>query len=237
MNKDLRFKNSGFTLVEVLIVIAILIILITILVGIIDPIALVNRANDSRRKKDLSKIKIAFEEYLNDKGRYPMMVEVQEWNISSNCEKSVSGMEKYLPSWPCGPNNVIYDITILDNNTFKATTNLNNKKDKDIPPGWYDNYPYSGYSNNQRQLVNYGVSSSNILWYGTDLGIDPECYGQDCLIKVGAICQTAISTGCSPPDLCFVGNCSGNNNGVAFPDIPTTPQCYIGSCCNGCNNN
>ena len=63
--------RKGFTLIELMVVVTILAIMSMILVGIINPIALVNRGRDARRKKDLARIKTAFEEYYNDKGCYP----------------------------------------------------------------------------------------------------------------------------------------------------------------------
>ena len=64
----LIMKNKGFTLMELLIVMAILMILIVILVGIINPAGLLGKTNDSRRKRDLDAIRKSFEEYFNDKG-------------------------------------------------------------------------------------------------------------------------------------------------------------------------
>ena len=71
MKKKKVWHQSGFTLVELLIVMTILVIFAVILIGIIKPNTLIGKANDSRRKSDLNKIRTAFEEFFNDKGRYP----------------------------------------------------------------------------------------------------------------------------------------------------------------------
>lgn len=142
-------KNRGFTLVELLIVISIIVVMAVILVGALNPVALVNKAQDSRRKNDLNKIKIAFEAYYNNKGEYPADV---SWNVSSNCGKPIAQMSSYLTNLPCDPNKTTYEITTINTNTFKVLTSLENKKDKDIPLSWTNR-------------LNYGVSSSNILWY------------------------------------------------------------------------
>lgn len=244
MIKDFKLKR-GLTLVELLVVISILVIMVGIVAGTLNPIALVNKANDSRRKNDLNKIKIAFEQYYTDKGRYPSKIEVDGWNIEANCGKTISQMKTYLKTLPCDPNKKPYSIIIINpsidtlNNPsipkgFKVITNLQNKKDVDIPVDWYvdeDRYNYR----ETRDEVNYGVSSSNILWYDYS-GIDPAC-GHDCLRGIFGQegCQkvdngTCVSGGST---LCFIGSCSGNNLGIDFPPIEKLPQCYVDSCCQG----
>jgi len=132
-------KKKAFTLVELLIVIAILLIMIVILIGILNPIALVNRAKDSRRKKDLGRIRVAFEEYFNDKGCYPNDLHPESWltNLMSpgNCGSS-SVFGKWLRPWPCDPNGDPYEIlTGYDDKCpkwFKILATLENKKDSSI---------------------------------------------------------------------------------------------------------
>lgn len=161
----LIMKNKGFTLMELLIVMAILMILIVILVGIINPAGLLGKTNDSRRKKDLDAIRKSFEEYFNDKGVYP--IDIGNWNIKTNCKSSI--FNSYLNPWPCDPNGNPYYIWVSDDGKyFKVLTNLENKKDGSIPSGWYNHdvsYEIDGYNINE---VNYGVSSSNISW-NTDI--------------------------------------------------------------------
>jgi len=231
--------DRGFTLVELLIVISILAIMVAILIGTLNPIALVNRASDSRRKNDLDKIKIAFEAYYADKGIYPMAQGVLLWNVAGNCGKEIGQMKSYLKTLPCDPTKNPYEIVIINNNTFKVIANLQNKKDKDIPPNWYSEGTYPSYHDKKDQ-VNYGVSSSNILWYDVEGGIDKDCTGLDCLIKIigGGPCIGTNSCISGGQTLCFVDRCTGNNLGVPLPGIPdTTPQCYVNRCCNGsgCN--
>lgn len=187
-------KESGFTLVEVMVVMAILAVMVVILIGILNPISLIGKANDSRRKSDLNKIRTAFEEYFNDKGEYPLITDVYAWNVVSNCGTVIDEMKKYLNKWPCDPKKQPYRIAINNNpRWFKAVTNLENKLDKNIPTDWYKEgtYPTSNFNKNE---ANYGVSSSNVLWYETD--IVPDCNSSYCYI--GSNCNQASSfTGCN----------------------------------------
>lgn len=83
----------GFTLIELLIVIAILGLLI--ILSLVNWRRQIDRANDSRRKSDLSKIRRAFEEYYNDHQCYP---DLSVLNVCDGPELS-----PYLPKIPCDP--------------------------------------------------------------------------------------------------------------------------------------
>lgn len=64
-------KNTGFTLIEIIIVIGILAILAVLILMIVNPLAQFQKANDARRKEDLSQIQRALEQYYQDNGVYP----------------------------------------------------------------------------------------------------------------------------------------------------------------------
>jgi general secretion pathway protein G len=197
-------KKSGFSLVELLIVMAILGILSVLAIMALNPQALIGKANDSRRKSDLNKIRTAFEEYFNDKGYYPTYETLVEWNTADNCDKTVSGVSKYLKKWRCDPDGETY-VMIADSDWFKVVANLENKKDKDIPEGWYTgNTSYTTVF--ARDEVNYGVSSTNVLWYeGND--VSGIC-GNMCLKLNSAGCNDTSGVGCNFPDYCYLGTCS-----------------------------
>ena len=201
-------KKNGFTLVELLVGMSILVLLMIIAIGTINPKALTGKAFDSTRKKDLNKIRTAFEEYFNDKGSYPSYAQIASWNILSNCGREITDIKNYIKGWPCDPDGKLYTI-VSDGDWFKVITNLANKNDEDIPRDWYiDNGTlYSVLIN--RNEANYGVSSSNILWYEETIP-SSVCGGNLCLKYNASGCNAAPSYGCSPPDICYFGNCSAS---------------------------
>ncbi|MCL5433259.1 MAG: prepilin-type N-terminal cleavage/methylation domain-containing protein [Patescibacteria group bacterium] len=63
--------RKGFTMIELITVIAVIAILSAMVMRIIDPFEQFKKANDGRRKSDLSQIQRALEQYYQDNGRYP----------------------------------------------------------------------------------------------------------------------------------------------------------------------
>lgn len=214
-------KNFGFTLVELLIVMAILAMLMVMVVGILNPVALVNRARDSRRKNDLNKFRIAFEEYYNDKGVYPYG-EMDFCKLKENCGKKIQDMKGYLNNCLCDPNGQPYNL-LIDHNWFKVMTNLENKNDTSIPADWYTDGSYS-VSGLDKKIVNYGVSSPNILWYERKVGSDCDwnrCYANES-------CDDA-NVGCKETER---GYCYLYNN---LTKSCRDPVCRVSCCGNGCS--
>ncbi|MDD2225100.1 MAG: type II secretion system protein [Candidatus Shapirobacteria bacterium] len=215
-------KRNGFTLVEILIAMTIVIFLVMAMVGIFNATGTVDKGRDTQRKKDLKRIKVAFEEYLNDKGSYPM--DVGTWNKMSNCGSAV--FSPYLSPWPCDPDGKPYMIIVEKKDRFRVLTNLKNKKDKDIPTNWYTRTDIllTGFTANS---VNFGVSSSDIVWY--DEYIDPSCNTSYCLAgSVGGSCGTVdgcAGGGCFYPELLPGGLAGGD----------CLSKCQISCCGDGCN--
>jgi prepilin-type N-terminal cleavage/methylation domain-containing protein len=64
-------SSSGFTLVELLVVIIIVGTLSVMVLLLFNPIAQLNKANDAQRKQDLAQIRNALDAYFNDHSCYP----------------------------------------------------------------------------------------------------------------------------------------------------------------------
>lgn len=63
--------QKGFTLLELIVVIAVLSILSAGIISVINPYEQIQKSNDGRRKSDLSQMQKALELYYEDNGRYP----------------------------------------------------------------------------------------------------------------------------------------------------------------------
>lgn len=152
------------TLVEILIVMAVILILAAAAIGIMNPSALVRRGHDVQRKKDLNRIKIAFEEFYNDRGCFPSIDEYLG-NLSdpNNCKTEV--FAPWLAEWPCDPEtNKPYEIFLAKDESynagscprsFKVLVKLSNPKDPQVfdQGALKDLFPWA----------NYSVSSTNFV--------------------------------------------------------------------------
>src|SRR5690606_1314839 len=87
------FPNKGMSLIEILIVVAVLILLGLVLSRSV--LGQTAKARDARRKDDLEKIRVAFEDYYNDNQCYPAP------ETLTSCGSAQ--LSPYLQSVPCDP--------------------------------------------------------------------------------------------------------------------------------------
>lgn len=65
-------KNKGFTLIELLVTIAVIGVMAAAGIGLLNPVAQLQKAADARRKTDLAQIQRVLEQFYQDNnGRYP----------------------------------------------------------------------------------------------------------------------------------------------------------------------
>ncbi len=146
-------KNKGVSLIEILIVITIILALLLIYFGLRGQL---NKGRDAKRKDDLERIRVAFEDYYNDNGCYPDIA------ILENCGSD--DLDPYLKKVPCDPaTNQSYKGlvgTYIEGSCYvwyKAYTFLENEDDPAISRlGLEEGETIDG------EEVNYGVSSPNV---------------------------------------------------------------------------
>lgn len=90
-------RQSGFTLIELILVIMMIGVLITVIVLVIKPVVQINKAKDLKRQHDLSQIKSSLDAYYNDNGCYPTSLPFgAAW-------KSANGKTTYMAKVPQDP--------------------------------------------------------------------------------------------------------------------------------------
>ena len=172
MEMTLFKSKRGFTLIELLIVVAIVGLLALLVI-----LALrnkIDRANDAKRKADLQRIAVAFEDYYSDKDCYP------DGSILTTC--GGSGLKDWgLSSIPCDP---VYKtpycyITDADKPTcfqkFRVLNTLKYLSDPVIKLLGCDTGQYCGWETECNYTgsrgFNYGVSSLNTTVLNPNIGI------------------------------------------------------------------
>lgn len=122
----LRHIPNGFTLAEILIVVAIVLILLMI-IALSNWRVQIDRGHDARRKSDLDKIRIALEDYYNDKNCYPPA------GSFDTCDSTV--LAPYIPKIPCDPQTKKPYLYVPESNPclgYRACVALKDKGDSDI---------------------------------------------------------------------------------------------------------
>ncbi|MDP3941164.1 MAG: type II secretion system protein [bacterium] len=109
-------NNKGLTLVELLVVIAITAIISTLAISRLNPLLQFQKGNDSKRKATVAKVQVALEQYVSDKGYYPLILTDLTQGTPVYLVKSPNGDPKstdvytYTPS-PMGCDNSTTNCT------------------------------------------------------------------------------------------------------------------------------
>lgn len=209
-------KKRGFTLIELLIVITI--------VGLLAVLAIfmlmnnLGKSRDGKRKADLDRIKIAFEEYYADENIYPPD------DILSDCGGGT--LKPYLASIPCDPKTkrpycYIYDADYNGQN-YRLLSSLEYAADPIISTlGCNDPDEYCGYETEcsvYGRAFNYGVSSSNVVVASENIGSGQLGASPSPTPTPGPLPSTIPgSYACSPQGVC---------NNYADPQAAGCPLTY-----------
>lgn len=162
-------NSRGFSFVELIIVIAVIAILAAAGITILDPLTQFQKAQDSKRKSDLSQLQKALDAFYQDNGRYPNAV---SYKIEKLDDEDV-GIEwgtawlpymAALPKDPASSKNFVYHIS-PNGQSYYIYASLDRGDDSQACNS--GNACSSLASNNIAEnacggICNYGVSSSNV---------------------------------------------------------------------------
>lgn len=160
MNKQNKF---GFTLIELVVSIAVLLILSSVTLAVLNPFEQFKKAQDSRRKNDLAQVQRALEAYYQDHGSYPPSngtdIEGAMWG------NSWSPYINILPKDPDSSKKYVYKVSSNQQMYWIFASLDRGAKDPQVCNNGNDcaNVPSYGACGASATLVvcNYGISSPN----------------------------------------------------------------------------
>lgn len=166
------FKRNGFTLVELLVVMAILGVLTTLIAGGYRSAQM--RGRDAQRKGDLKEIANSLELYYADYGEYPNQISgliaacpynpstgagtVCVWGTSEFTDSKTIYF-KTLPADPYSGFSYVYRLPGSDTQKYQLFARLQNEKDQDCLGGDCLSPPVSISCGGE--LCNYAITSTN----------------------------------------------------------------------------
>lgn len=159
--KRMQVKKAGFTLMELIIAMAILAIITSSLLG--GYMSSQKKARDAQRKSDLKQIQNALEAYANDyRGRYPDAdsgrIGGVAWGGEFNNPSATTTI--YMKVLPEDPKGVDYLYWVSSDNTgYRLYACLENDQDSDY--NVYTGIICAGCGSTDDEECTYGAASSN----------------------------------------------------------------------------
>jgi len=213
MNKKMKTKNRGFTLVELLVIIAVIGILATLAVIALQQAR--SRTRDSKRVADIKQIQTTLELFFNEQGRYPT---IDEWNSGSIIVSSTNQvLMQNVPSAPypadgsCSADqNNFYYIPSDDYSTYNLSFCLGSgvsdlsEGPKCLTPGGIINFDCSGDGSEENEN---NENTANVCPQECDFGY--ICQSGSCVVDTFQ-CGQNISY-----------------NGYSYPTVEIGTQCWF----------
>lgn len=156
-------KDSAFTLVELIVVITLIAVLVVIIITYLR--SQLFKGNDARRKGDITRIKVAVEEYEKDHNCYPKNIYVNNQCVTDD------KIKPYLKELPCDPvtrKPYAYEVdsTSACPDWYRFYTLLQNTADTSVIPGIGPGGSYNFYlgSANAPSVSSSGSQSGTSLY-------------------------------------------------------------------------
>jgi len=217
-------KHKGFTLLELLIIIALFAVLSVVAIVLLNPMSLVKRATDVTRKKELDDAKKMLEQYMSDTGCYPKPTQICAQNAPGGscnfCANGKTTQFSYFTKDVCDPRHGISDY-------LYETEITEVPKSSPIAascPKWFRIY----------SVLDSAYDEATDVWNCSEggCGIAPN-YGYDYLVTSPGAPTTTISTN---DWYCYTTDCT---NCYSFENCHTVGNDCVGkvlypskqSCC------
>lgn len=235
-------QTRAFTLLEILLVVAIIAILAGIVIVAINPAKQLGSARDSQRKSDISNLYKAVNQYLIDKGTPPLSItdELQPICVlgqSSNCVDLSVLVPDYLTTIPVDPQASTYsgyEIAKVGDNVYVEAP---------LTEIGFTQQP--GYASTTAIVAFVGVvpdayypgpatNGAVLLDQGGDTPVNGTCgdaatsYAYDASFPSGDYCSTGTADPASPSDPSQGGStewtCTGSNGGTTSGTCTATRE-------------
>lgn len=171
MGNNTNMRMKGFTLIELIIALAILGVLAAALITLLNPFEQVRKSNDAKRKTALEQMQRALEMYYQDYGRYPASSADYKISVNNVTIPWGSAWQPYINQIPSDPNltktYIYYVPAASSGQTYYLYANLERgAKDPQVCNGGAvcQSITTGGPASNAcGGLCNYGVSSPNVV--------------------------------------------------------------------------